>query len=262
MIYQSGDAELFYASRGDGPNLVMLHPTPVNHEFWLPLADTMAGYHLLLPDLRGHGRSQLGAGPLSMSVLAEDVVQLLDRLEIEKAFFCGCSIGGYVLYELWRRAPERIAALAIFCAKPQPDTPANKAKRKETIDQIRTHGTDAFFEAMSQSLLGSTSKRRNASLLAKAREMMTMEPEAVTAVQKALGERPDSVPTARTISVPLLVVAGGEDASSTPAEMEVLAQSARNAEFHLMMDAGHFAALEQPERAGGLLRTFLDRCSS
>jgi pimeloyl-ACP methyl ester carboxylesterase len=91
--------------------------------------------------------------------------------------------------------------------------------------------------------------------------MMTMEPEAVIAVQKALADRPDSVPTARTITVPLMAVAGGEDVSSTPAEMEVLAQSARNAEYHLLIDAGHFAAVEQPERAGSLLRKFLDRCS-
>src|SRR5271166_6039296 len=109
----------------------------------------------------------------------------MDRLEIEKAIFCGCSIGGYVLYELWRRAPERFAALAILCSKPQPDSPANKAKRKETIDQIRTHGTDPFFDTMSQTLLGASAKRRDPRLMTVVREMMTLEPEAAIAVQKA-----------------------------------------------------------------------------
>jgi 3-oxoadipate enol-lactonase len=143
MIYQSRDAQLFCATSGDGPNVVLLHPTPVHHRFWLPVAETLPGYHLILPDLRGHGRSQLGAGPVSVGMLADDVVRLLDHLEIDKALFCGCSIGGYVLYALWRRAPERIAAMAIFCSKPQPDSPANKAKRKETIAQVLTHGTSS-----------------------------------------------------------------------------------------------------------------------
>lgn len=263
MIYRSGDTELFHATRGDGPVVVLLHPTPVNHSFWIPLASSLTGYRLILPDLRGHGRSQMGdktgQAPLSIPVLAEDARKLLDTLEIEKAFFCGCSIGGYVLYELWRQAPGRVAGMAIFCSKPQPDSPANKAKRRETIAEIQAQGTGNFFDTMSQSLVGASARERNPELSGTVREMMKMEPGAVIAVQKALGNRPDSVPTAKTITVPLLVVAGGEDASSTPAEMAVMAHLDRDAEYHVLADAGHFAALEQPERTGALLRHFLDR---
>ena len=263
MIYRSGDTELFYATSGDGPEVVLLHPTPVTHSFWTPLASSLAGYRLILPDLRGHGRSQLGdkpgQAPLSMGVLAEDAQRLLDTLEIEKAFFCGCSIGGYVLYELWRQASDRVAGMAIFCSKPQPDSPANRAKRRETIAEIQAHGTDTFFDTMSQSLVGASARQRDPALSGTVREMMRMEPDAVIAVQRALGERPDSLPTARTIRVPLLVVAGGEDVSSMPAEMEVLAPLVRGAEYHVIGDGGHYVALEQPERAGAMLRTFLDR---
>lgn len=259
MIYQSGDAQLFYEASGEGPEMVLLHPTPVDHRFWQPLASSLSGYHLLLPDLRGHGRSQAGSSSISIGTLAEDIERLLDKLEIEKAFFVGCSIGGYVLYELWRRSPARFNGMAIFCSKPQPDSPANKLKRTETIGQIQAGGIEAFFDGMSQNLVGVSARRHNPELSSAVRGMMAMEPEAVIAIQRALGDRPDSVTTVRTINVPLLAVAGGEDVSSTPAEMEILSQAVRGAEYHVVADGGHFVALEQPERMGSLLRKFLER---
>lgn len=263
MIFESGDqfgdAKLFYAASGAGPEVVLLHPTPVDHNFWGPLAPSLAGYRLILPDLRGHGRSQLGSSPVSMGVLAQDVIRLLDTLEIEKAHFVGCSIGGYILYELWRKAPQRIATLSIFCSKPQPDSGANKAKRKETIADVQANGTDGFFDTMSQSLVGATARRRDPGIVGAVREMMGMPLESVVAIQRALGDRPDSVPTGKTITVPMLVVAGGEDGSSTPSEMEVLAQAANGAEYSLIADGGHFAAFEQPQVVGAKLRKFLDR---
>src|SRR5271165_1106513 len=111
MMFQSGDAELFYVTAGAGPEVVLLHPTPVDHSFWMPMSSFLGGYRLVLPDLRGHGRSQLGSAPVSMSVLAEDVESLLDTLNIDKAHFLGCSIGGYVLYEFWRLNSKRVKSL-------------------------------------------------------------------------------------------------------------------------------------------------------
>ena len=194
-----------------------------------------------------------------MGVLAQDVIRLLDTLEISKAHFVGCSIGGYILYELWRRAPGRIGTLSIFCSKPQPDSGANKTKRRETIAEVQANGTDGFFDTMSQSLVGASARRRDPNIAGTVRGMMGMPLESVVAIQRALGERPDSVPTAKTITVPMLIVAGGEDLSSSPAEMEVLAQSARSAEYHVIADGGHYAAFEQPQLAGAMLRKFLDR---
>jgi pimeloyl-ACP methyl ester carboxylesterase len=79
------------------------------------------------------------------------------------------------------------------------------------------------------------------------------------AVQQGLMERPDSVPTLSTINVPVCVVAAGEDQSSTPSEMRVIAEQAPDAEFHLVENAGHYAPFEQPEKFAFLIGGFLDR---
>jgi 3-oxoadipate enol-lactonase len=184
-------------------------------------------------------------------------------LGIQRALFGGCSIGGYTLFELWRAAPARIAALAFCCSRPQADAEANRAKREEWIAKIRQRGTGEFADAMIESLIGPTARQRSAERIGEIREMMqAVKPDAVMAVQQGLAMRPDSVETARGIHVPCFVLAGAEDGASTPADMKLLAESIRNggygAEFHLLRDAGHFAPWEQPQLVGRLLRRFFD----
>ena len=264
MFFHSEGDKLFYTTMGDGPTVMLLHPTPVDHRFWLPAADTLAmRYRLLLPDLRGHGQSDAGEGPITIEKLATDAVRLLDHLGIYRVMFAGCSIGGYTLYELWRTVPSRAEALAFCCAKPQADDEAARAKRQENIAKIKMSGAASFIDATLQSVIGPTAHSRWPNKVAEAREMMLAVPAAnLIAVQQGLAERPDSVATARTLRVPCCVVAAGEDPGSTPADMRLLAGQIRNggygAEYHEIPDAGHFAPFEQPEFVARILRQFFD----
>jgi pimeloyl-ACP methyl ester carboxylesterase len=76
-------------------------------------------------------------------------------------------------------------------------------------------------------------------------------------VQAGLATRPDSLPTVKTIGVPVLAIAGGEDGAVTAAEMEAFRGAPGGCAYHLLPDAGHFAAYEQPERVAGLMREWL-----
>jgi 3-oxoadipate enol-lactonase len=264
MFYCSGDTRLFYEILGSGPDVVLLHPTPVHHGFWLPVAESLSSrYRVTLPDLRGHGQSEAGHGGIDIPRLGEDIERLLDAAQIETALFAGCSIGSYTLYELWRRLPGRVRGLAFCCGKPQPDSPANRAKRAEDIEKIRLEGTSAFFDRMTQILLGPTSRTRHPEKSGQVRAMMdAMGPESVIAVQRGLGQRPDSVPTISTITVPVFALAGGEDSSSSPDEMAVIRDLLPATAWHVLSDAGHYAPFEQPETVGRMLREFFDRVAA
>ena len=80
---KSGDAEIVYWSLGDGPPVVLLHPFPVHHEFWLPVAEVLSTrYRLILPDLRGHGESGVGEGPATMEKHAADIARVMDDADV------------------------------------------------------------------------------------------------------------------------------------------------------------------------------------
>ena len=104
MILKNKDVELFYEIRGEGPDVVMLHPYPSDHDYWLPMARHLESrFRLVMPDLRGLGRSGVGEGTTTIAGLAEDLLRLCDELKIGCAAFVGCSVGGYLLFEFWRR---------------------------------------------------------------------------------------------------------------------------------------------------------------
>jgi pimeloyl-ACP methyl ester carboxylesterase len=271
-IYKANGARLGYSESGAGPAVVFLHPTPLDGAYWRPLIAELAGVRAIVPDLRGHGASELGAGlpvggfarapeapVLTMGRLAADVLGLLDHLEVATAVFAGCSIGGYVLLELWRQAPERMRGLAFVCSKPQPDAEANLARRAATIAQIEAEGTAGIFDGMAKTLIGATAQKRRPAMVDELRARMTLTPEAAIAVQAGLATRPDSVPNVATIDVPVLAIAGGEDAGVTAAEMKVFNSAPGGCVFHLQADAGHFAAYEQPGKVAALMGEWLGR---
>jgi pimeloyl-ACP methyl ester carboxylesterase len=266
----SDGSGLGFTDAGTGPPVVFLHPTPLDRDYWRPLTKELAGIRTVVPDLRGHGVSALGsdlpagafdlvpdAPVLTMEQLATDVLALLDQLSLRRAVFAGCSIGGYVLLEIWRRAPERMTGLVFICSKPQPDALANLVRRAETIQRARTEGVTALFDGMAQTLLSETSRRERPEIVAEVRSHMTLTPEAEVAVQAGLATRPDSVPTVSTIRVPILAIAGAEDTAITPAEMEAFRLAPGGCEFHVLPGAGHFAAYEQPRKVAALMAPWL-----
>src|ERR1700677_4630583 len=268
--YESDGAKLAYRDTGSGVPVVFLHPTPLDGDYWRPLIEDLGGMRAIVPDLRGHGQSELGsnlpvggfarvpdAPVLTMAQLARDVLGLLDHLKLPDAVFAGCSIGGYVMLELWRYAPQRMTGLAFVCSKAQPDAEANLAKRAANIAQIRAEGTAGFVDGNAKSLTGATARERHPEIVAELRARMTLTPDAVVAVQAGLATRPDSLPTVATIDAPVLAIAGGEDTAIAPEDVEAFHAAPGGCEYHLLPDAGHFAAYEQPQKIAVLLAEWL-----
>jgi pimeloyl-ACP methyl ester carboxylesterase len=272
--YLSGGTLLHYLESGSGDSgsvpVIFLHPTPLDHFYWLPLIERLSNVRAIVPDIRGHGASELGtdlpvggfervpdAPTLTMAQLASDTIALLDILALRAAVFVGCSIGGYVMLELWRRVPERMRGLAFICSKPQPDAEANLVKRADTIAKARAGDRESLFDGMAQASIGATARSRRPAIVPELRSRMVLTSDAIVAVQAGLAVRPDSVPTVSTIQVPVFGISGGEDFAVAPAEMEVFRAAPGGCELHTFPDAGHFAAYEQPEEVATFLTTWL-----
>ena len=257
---RSDDAEIFYEVRGKGPPVVLLHPFPCHHEFWNPVSGALdSRYRLILPDLRGHGASEIGDGPAFMQKHAADLARVLDALDIGKTAFVGCSIGGYILFEFWRRYRSRVTAIALCNTRPQADTAEARANRPRGAAAVLEQGAEPFFETMIPKLMGSTTVSTRPDLVGGALAMMrSMSAEDINLVQRGMAERPDSTGDLKSIDVPALIVIGDQDALSSLADGELMRQNIRNSRLKVIPKAGHYAPWEQPEAVGPLLRQFLD----
>ncbi len=260
MNLRSGDAEIHYQISGSGFPVVLLHPFPVSHEFWLPAAQQLSDrYRLVLPDLRAHGRSQVGEGAATMARHAQDIFQILKAESISRAAFVGVSISGYILLEFWRRYRDHVAALVLANTRATPDTEEGKNKRFASIEDVRRHGPAAFLGSQAQTLMGETARRNRPDLVARARELMNpMLAENIAAAQQGMAERPDSVPTLKTIQAPTLIIAGEEDTVTPVADAELMRSHIKGSRMEVLPKAGHYAIFEQPETAGKIIRRFLD----
>jgi 3-oxoadipate enol-lactonase len=258
---KSNDAEIVYRVLGEGPPVVLLHPFPVNHEFWLPVAEALSTlYRIVLPDLRGHGDSGVGDGPATMEKHATDIARVLEDAGIGRAPLVGVSIGGYALFEFWRKHRGRVTALGLCNTKAPADSVEARNGRLQAANDVLERGTDPFFQSMVPRLFARTTRETRTDLVEGGLRMMRkMSPEDVAQVQRGMAERADSVEILKTINVPTLLVTGDEDILTGVNEAELMRQHIAGSELRVVAKAGHYSPWEQPEEVGRLLRQFLER---
>jgi len=260
MQIRSSDTEISYQVMGKGPDLVLLHPFPAHHGVWAPAGAMLESrYRLVLPDLRGHGESGAGEGPATLEKHAADLARLIEDAGIRKAVFAGESIGGYILFEFWRRHRERVSALILCNTKAGADNQEARANRLRSAEDVEKRGVEPFIESMIPKLLGQTTRSNRPDLVETARAMMMkMTPTGVAAVQRGMAARPDSVATLATIDVPTLLITGDEDMLTGVAEAELMQRHIRGSTMTVIARAGHYAVFEQHEEVARIVRQFLD----
>lgn len=113
MWITDGDVRLFAVEDGKGPALVFLHGGLASYQAVLPLVEPLTDqYRVITPDLRGSGRSWASES-LTFNRLADDILQLLDHLAVEKALIGGISSGSGTAVRFVLRYPERTRALMV-----------------------------------------------------------------------------------------------------------------------------------------------------
>ena len=184
--------------------------------------------------------------------------QVLDRAPPRFAV-AGLSMGGYICFELWRQAPERIAKLALLDTQARPDGPPASDVRMRMIQLASEGRLDKVHEALYPRLVAP--RRRDDAALETVVRRMLMEVGAPAFVrqQNAILRRADSRPTLPTISVPTLVLVGADDQLTPPDLSEEMARAIPNADLVIVPGVGHLAPLEQPEAVTQALRRWLAR---
>lgn len=136
---------LFYKDSGHGVPVVCLHGYPLDHTIWYPVEREMhAEVRFILPDLRGQGRSPAPEGPYTMCRMAEDVVRLLDKLEIERALVLGHSMGGYVGLAFAHYFSDRMLGLGLVASHVFEDTPEKKEGRRQNAEHVLKFGVESL----------------------------------------------------------------------------------------------------------------------
>lgn len=227
------------------PALVLSSSLGATLEMWEPQVVPLARcFRVVRYDRRGHGRSPVAAGAATIDDLGGDLVELLDKLAIERVSCCGLSLGGVEGMWLAVHAPQRVERLALCC------TAASFAPRQDWVDRaatVRAHGMGAIVDAVLGRWFRPSFRDAHPEVVARFREMLLSTPaEGYAACCDALA---DADLTARLgeILAPTLVLTGSDDPVVPPAAGEALGAAIPGATHTIVEGAAHIANVEQPD---------------
>ena len=232
----------------DAPALVLSASLGTTLEAWEPQAAMLSdAFRVVRYDRRGHGGSPIPPGPYSLDDLGGDALELLDELELERASWCGLSLGGLVGMWLGAEAPDRIDRLVLAC------TTAAFLPREQWLERaarVRAEGVAAIADAVVARWF---TRGAASELVDRFREELAGTPaEGYAGCCEALADA-DLNGRLQAVAAPTLVLTGSADPVVSAGDGAALAAAIPNARHHSIAGAAHIASAEQPEAFTGQL---------
>ncbi|MEZ2443285.1 alpha/beta fold hydrolase [Chitinophaga sp. RCC_12] len=250
---------IVYDDYGSGETIVFIHGQPFNRSMWdQQVAVFKNGYRLIVPDLRGYGESDMPSGMTLLDEVALDIIHLLEALQIRKATFVGLSMGGQVLFELYRLAPHLCHALVLADTDAKAESVQSYQARLQLSQDLLAKGMQFYTDQHLHQFLGKATMAGKSAVVAHLRDMMVnTNPLGASLVQRGRAERRDHTGLLPDIHCPVLIVVGEED-GFTPVEVAKGMQARiKNAQLVVIKDASHMPNMEQPEIFNHHLELFL-----
>jgi pimeloyl-ACP methyl ester carboxylesterase len=256
-----GGCRIAYRARGEGDAVLLIQGVGVHGDGWVRQVDRLCPrFRCITPDNRGTGASELGAEPITVPLLADDALAVLDAEGVGRAHVIGHSLGGLVAQHMALVARERVKSLSLFC------TFANGARAGRSARMfwlgLRTRiGTKrmrrrAFLEiVLSPRALASRGAEAWCEELAPifGHDLATQPPVAMAQLRALRGY--DATPRLFELAgLPTLVVAARHDMVAPPELGLALAAAIPGARFHEVPDASHGVIVELPDAVDALLR--------
>jgi 3-oxoadipate enol-lactonase len=247
-----------YKTRGLGPAIVLIPAIGCPKEFWDPvIAELESSYRLIALEPRGVGDSDVPAKPFDMDDLSDDVAELIRAVGGGKAIVGGCSMGGQIAQGVGVKAPELLHGIFI----------SNTGYlRNDKIREVMESRALAAEKGMPGAIWTTLDRWFSA-------EYQRAHPEHVAlAYDWLINADPivhawswraiKGLPYAerlKSLKVPALAIAGTNDQSSGPAEVEAMAKALPNCAYRECRGSGHLSPIEQPRQYAAFLKEFADK---
>lgn len=237
----------------NAPVLVLSNSMGTSLSLWEPqMAALTAHFRVLRYDMHGHGQTTK-RGKVTLAQLGEDVISLLDHLNIDKACFCGISVGGLIGLWLARFTPERFYGLAVANTAAKIGDQASwlsraRAVRQEGMDVVAAGTADRWFTP--------AFRQHNPDVVEPLIHALTqMDPEGYAEGCEALAAA-DLRAEVSAITAPVLIIAGQSDPVTTVADADYLYKSIAGSQ-RVTLPASHLSNVEAADEFSAALLTWL-----
>lgn len=252
MFAHLNDLDMHFEIRGSGKPIFLLHGLALDHSIWLEMADYFGDQaQFIIPDLRGHGCTPLGIADSTLEQFAKDVLQLADHLGHKKFTLAGHSMGGYIALALAEMHPERLAGLAMVTSNARADSPEKRESRLEEAKRVLLEGTQSIGNTLIQRMMPDGEFAQPDEHMCEV--VLNSSATGFANVQNAIANRPNRLAVVKSLTCPVLAIAGGKD-QILPVEIALEpARNASNGRAVYLPGVGHMPMIEVPFTLGALL---------
>lgn len=257
------DIQTAYNASGTGAPFVLVHGFTGSKLDFTDELDTFADLrHTIAYDQRGHGESS-NRGPYNLDTLATDLINLLDRLDLDTCDLLGHSLGGMVALRAALAHPQRFRSLVLMDTTPEPVKLFPYLVRRKMNRLVEKQGCEALFDSM-RGLPPTPAAARGIDRLGSAEhwqriytKLSQMDPDAFKDLGADLGRGPAITDRLSEIGCPTTVIVGEDDTPFLSAA-EILANGIQGARLVKIPHAGHSPQYENTEAWRVVLRTHLE----
>ena len=247
--------DVFYLTDGDPhkPAIIFSNSLGTDHSMWDGQLEVLRrDFYLIRYDTRGHGLTNAPKGPYSIAQLGSDVLGLLDYLSIDKAFFCGISMGGLIGQWLAVNAPKRIEALVIANTAPKI---GNEQAWNERAALVRKEGLHGVAESapsrwFTPEFYGSNRSGVNELLI----NLKNMNPEGYASCCEALANE-DLRDGISKVNIPVLIIAGDKDPVTTVDDAQLMQSQIKGSQI-VSIAASHISNIEAEDAFNHAIKLF------
>jgi len=236
-----------YTDKGAGKAIVLLHGYLESLEIWNGFADELAkSFRVIAIDIPGHGKSGKVAAIHSMDLMAEAVDTVLTKLDIDKAFLVGHSMGGYVVLSYLANYARKVSGICLFHSTPFADTDEKKANRDREIGIINQGKQEDIFNINVPKGFANDNLTHLQKKVAWAINIaQNSQPEGIIALLEGLKTREDRQLLLKSTSTPVLYILGKKDNYIPFDVMYAVAQRSHNGETLILENSGHMGFIEE-----------------
>jgi len=253
-------ARIHYVVQGQGSPVLLIHGYPLSGELFSKNRDALSQSHKVITiDLRGFGKSTAPAeDPGSLQTYAKDALAVLDTLNVPQAVIGGMSMGGPVVFEMYRTAPERFSGMILIDTIANPASIVEQHLWKGMAQKAVTYGSQSLVgELLKDMLTGETRQKMPDQAMFLGGLVKQASVAGDVAGANVLATRPDSVPTLKTITVPTLILEGREDTVYPPEFSEKMHQNIAGSILVIIPGAAHALTYEKADEVNAAMLNWL-----
>lgn len=266
----SDGVSMSYRDIGTGPVLLLVHGWAASGDFFESLVDRLASdFRIVIPDLRGHGETPAGDGPLNIDLLADDLRTLIETLDLKQITALGWSMGATVLWQMVaREGHARFAGLIIEDMSPRilntddwtlgVATGMDIAGSGRAIESMR-NDWPAYAAAFAPRMFARGRAAREPDMIADViARLSRRDGDAMADLWLSMASQ-DLRPDLPTMNLPTLVTSGARSEAYGPETSRYLAETLPDVQSVTFAKSGHAPHLEEPDGFASAVAHFASR---